>query len=66
MNKNQSFIIWLQGVLDSNEEGFLNQRKTKMVKNKLNDLFVHEANAISVRQPTKAIVRQQNRNGKKC
>jgi len=44
MSKTQNFVIWLQGVLDANSEGGLDTDKTKMVKDKLNTLFHHEAN----------------------
>lgn len=43
MNKLQLFVIWLDGYIDAVGEDGFNISKTNMVKNKLNDLFEHEA-----------------------
>ena len=43
MNKVQTFVIWLDGYLDAVGEENFNISKTNVIKNKLNNLFEHEA-----------------------
>lgn len=52
MDKLQTFVVWLDGYLEDAEEG-LSSKKTKVVKDKLNKLFEHEAESISlINKPT--------------
>jgi len=45
MNKLQNFVIWLDGYLDAVGDE-INISKTNVIRNKLNDLFEHEADKL--------------------
>ncbi len=45
LDKLQLFVIWLDGFLDASDEE-LNISRTNAVRNRLNDLFEHEAEPI--------------------
>ncbi len=45
MNKLQNFVVWLDGYLEATE-GNINISKTNLIKNKLYNLFEHEAENI--------------------
>ncbi len=42
LDKLQQFVVWLDGFLDASEAE-LNISRTNAIRNKLNDLFEHEA-----------------------
>lgn len=46
MNKLQNFVIWLDGYIEAIGEDGFNISKTNVVRNKLNDLFVHEVDRL--------------------
>lgn len=46
MNKLQNYVVWLDGFLTACD-GQMNISKTNVIKNKLNDLFEHEAEKLS-------------------
>lgn len=46
MDKTQIFVIWLDGYLDAIGDE-MNVSKTNVIKNKLNELFEHEAEVVS-------------------
>ena len=45
MDKLQNFVVWLDGYLEATE-GKINISKTNVIKNKLDALFVHEAETL--------------------
>lgn len=45
MNKAQTFVVWLDGFLNASGPT-LDKSKTLIIRNKLNDLFEHEADKI--------------------
>jgi hypothetical protein len=49
-NKLQAFVIWLDGYIDAVGEDGFNISKTNMVRNKLNNLFEHEADKLGDEQ----------------
>ncbi len=46
MNKTQIFVMWLDGFLDASGPS-LNESQTQRIKDKLNNIFVHEADTVS-------------------
>ena len=46
MNKLQNFVIWLDGYIEAVGEDGFNISKTNVVRNKLNDLFEHDADKL--------------------
>ena len=50
MNKLQKFAIWLDGFLQASDSS-LNEEKTSIIKNKLNELFEHEAETFNTPEP---------------
>lgn len=49
-NKLQAFVIWLDGYIEAVGEDGFNISKTNMVRNKLNNLFEHEADKLGDEQ----------------
>lgn len=43
MNKLQNFVVWLDGYIEAVGEDGFNISKTNVIRNKLNNLFEHEA-----------------------
>lgn len=52
MDKLQRFVIWLDAYIDAIDNDF-NVSKTNVIKNKLNDLFEHEADKLE--EPKKTL-----------
>jgi hypothetical protein len=43
MEKAKNFIVWLDGFLSACDSDKLNEKQTKIIKDKLNNIFEHEA-----------------------
>ena len=52
MNKLQNFVIWLDGYLDAVGEENFNISKTNVIRNKLDSLFEHVAEAVEPEEKT--------------
>jgi hypothetical protein len=60
MDKLQKFVIWLDGYLEAIGDD-ININKTNVIKNKLNDLFEHEAEKLS--QPNQSLTELGEKHG---
>lgn len=57
MNKTQTFVIWLDGYLDAVGDE-INVTKTKVIRDKLNDIFEHEADKLEEKQSLQDLGKQ--------